>query len=326
VGGSTAKGNFEGDGAVLLKDFKVDLSDEPIDYGAFRAVPLSPRVGARIEGPRLTELDAAGIQALRTALWRHGVLFAPRQHLSIEEHRTVGRWFGDQLERHPNGRTLSGQGHPEVLVIQKPPHAGRLTTTDVWHHDVTGRYHPNIAAVLQAEHVPFGADTLWASMGAAFDRLPYALKLLFLNLDVDHDTLYGLLRHGQVESGDRVERIAANRERATHPAVIQHPYTGRLCLFVGNAWNRRIRDCNSTQGELLMRLANDIAQTPEIQVRWSWKRGDVAIWDNFGTSHYGVSGDAGSDRLLHRVAAWSESVRPTLDRAKVVRELMESQA
>ena len=220
------------DTALLVQDRMQAQSDDPIDYGAFRVIPLSPHNGAKIDGPRLTELDEAGVQALRSALWRYGVLFAPGQHLSIDEHRRVGHWFGTQLERHPNGQTLSEHGHPEVLVIQKPAQAGRLTTTDVWHHDVTGREHPNIAAVLQAEHVPFGADTMWASMGAAFDRLPFALKLLFLNLDIDHDTLYGLMRHGQVASGARIERIAAQRERATHPAVIQHPVTGRLCLFV----------------------------------------------------------------------------------------------
>jgi alpha-ketoglutarate-dependent taurine dioxygenase len=301
-------------------------ADAPVDYGAFRAVPLAPTIGARIEGPRLTELDADGVEALRTALWRHGVLFVPAQHLDFDEHKRVARWFGDQLEQHAHGRTMAADGHPEVLVIQKSPRAGRTTTTDVWHHDVTGREHPNLASVLQAVNVPFGADTVWASASAAYDRLSYALKLLFLNLDIDHDTLYGLLRHGQVSSGERVERIAAQRERTTHPAVIRHPQTGRLCLFVGNAWSRRVRDCTSDQGELLMRLANDMSRMPELQVRWAWRRGDVAIWDNFGTTHYGVTGDAGADRLLYRVAAWSPRVRPTLDRERAVRELIEAHA
>lgn len=295
-----------------------------IDYGAFRAVPLSPLIGARIEGPRLPALDDAGIAALRRALGRHGVLFAPAQHLDIGEHKRVAGWFGDALEHHPHGRTLADSGHPEVLVIQKSPNAGRMTTTDVWHHDVTGREQPTLVSVLQAERVPFGADTMWASTAAAFDRLPYALKLMFLNLDIEHDTLYGLLRHGQVRSATRIVRTAEHGERATHPAVIRHPVTGRLCLFVGNAWNRRVVDCTADQGELLMRLANDMSRIPELQVRWAWRPGDVAIWDNLATTHYGVSGDVGTERLLHRVSAWSPGVRPTLDRAQAVRELMEA--
>jgi hypothetical protein len=52
----------------------------------------------------------------------------------------------------------------------------------------------------------------------------------------------------------------------------------------------------------------------------------VAIWDNFGTVHYGVTADLGDQvRRLHRVAAWSPSVRPSLDRDRAVRALMAQQ-
>ena len=297
-----------------------------IDYGAFHAVPMAPLIGARIDGLRLAELDETGVAALRRALGRHGVLFVPAQHLDVDAHKRVASWFGDALECHPHGRTLADRGHPEVLVIQKSPSAGRTTTTDVWHHDVMGREHPTLVSVLQAEQVPFGADTMWASTAAAFDRLPYALKLLFLNLDVEHDTLYGLLRHGQIRSSTRIVRTAEHGERATHPAVIRHPVTGRLCLFVGNAWCRRVVDCTADQGELLLRLANDMSRIPEIQVRWAWRPGDVAIWDNLATTHYGVCGDSGAERLLHRVSAWSPDFRPSLDRIEATRALMEAGA
>ena len=93
---------------------------------------------------------------------------------------------------------MADQGHPEVLLIQKTEKTRLVTTTDVWHHDVTGREHPTLMSILQADEVPFGADTMWASMRAAYERLPYALKLLFLNVDVDHETLYGALRRDQV--------------------------------------------------------------------------------------------------------------------------------
>ena len=102
-----------------LPDAPVTDAGDAVDHGAFRAVPLAPLVGARIEGPRLAELDAAGAAALRRALARHGVLFAPGQHLDFDEHKRVAGWFGEALEHHPFGRTLADRGHPEVLVIQK---------------------------------------------------------------------------------------------------------------------------------------------------------------------------------------------------------------
>ena len=55
-------------------------------------------------------------------------------------------------------------------------------------HGIAGaqgrRKYPNFVSILQAKEVPFGADTMWASASAAYDRLPYALKLLFLNIDI----------------------------------------------------------------------------------------------------------------------------------------------
>lgn len=49
-----------------------------------------------------------------------------------------------------------------------------------------------------------------------------------------------------------------------------------------------------------------------------------ALKHNLASTHYGVSGDSGAERLLHRVSAWSPGVRPSLDPAHAVRELPES--
>ncbi|MBL8382854.1 MAG: TauD/TfdA family dioxygenase, partial [Burkholderiales bacterium] len=219
------------------------------------------------------------------------------------------------------------EGHPEVLVIQKKPGIGQRTSTDAWHHDVTARMHPNVAAVLQADQVPFGADTMWASASAAYDRLPFAVKLMFLNLEVEHDLLYFIERHDYTGNPAFLEKVLKAGERATHPAVINHPVTGKLCLFVGNGYVKRVHGYSTDMSEAILQLANQMPRTPEIQVRHQWRKGDIAIWDNFGTTHYGVSGDVGDQlRRLYRVAAWSPKVRPALDRAAAMRDLLASQA
>lgn len=298
-----------------------NMADAAPVFKHFSITPVTPHIGGLIENLHLSRLDDAVAAELRTALWHYGVLFARDQHLSFEQQKNVARCFGDRLEEHSYGKNMGAQGHPEVLVVQKSRSAGKGVTTDVWHHDVTGRAHPNIMSILQAEEVPFGADTMWASMRAAFERLHPALKLLFVNLEIDHDSLYGTLRHDQGKAPGFAEKLIARKEQHTHPAVVHHPFTGQPCLFVGNAWAKRVHDLPADQGELLLRLANDMSRLPEIQVRWQWRKGDVALWDNFGTSHYGVSGDAGRDRLLYRVSAWSEKVRPCLDRARAMREV-----
>ena len=283
---------------------------ETREYTKFRVVPRTPVIGGWIEGCNLAELDSAGLADLRDALWHYGVLFGRRQNLAFDAMKRVANAFGDRLEKHTFAPTKADEGHPEVVVIQRLKTDKTKATTDLWHHDVTARKHPNIMSILQAEQVPFGADTMWASMTSAYERLPAALKLLFENIEVEHDSLYLMMRH---DFGDQaiIERIMASREHAVHPAVIRHHATGKPCLFVGNAYVQRVKGFETELSEPLIKLANEMSKIPEIQVRHQWEPGDVAIWDNFATSHYGVSADIGDQlRRLYRVASWSEKVKP----------------
>ncbi len=305
------------------------LASNKTEFEHFKIMPISPALGGVIEGFHLSELTEESAAELRTALWRYGVLIARDQHLTFSQQKAVARCFAEELEHHTFGRTMASEGHPEVLLIEKSHAPNDRATTDIWHHDVTPREHPNVVGVLQADEVPFGADTMWASATAAYDRLPFALKLMFLNLDIDHDSIYGTLRHDFAATPARLEKLfsLSSREIFTHPAVIHHPFSGKLSLFVGNGYLKRVHRVNTDLGELIIRIANEMPRTPEIQMRHQWRKGDVAIWDNFGTAHYGVAGDVGDQlRRLHRVAAWSKKIRPTLDRARAMRELLAEHA
>ena len=84
---------------------------------------------------------------------------------------------------------------------------------------------------------------------------------------------------------------------------------------------------NADLSEMILRIANEMPRVPELQVRHQWQPGDVAIWDNYATTHYGVTADLGNQRrLLHRVSAWSRHIKPELDRAEAVRQLMQAEA
>ncbi len=292
------------------------------DYSQFRVVPRTPVVGGTIEGCHLSELNEQGRAELREALWEYGVLFAANQHLSFDQMKEIAYIYGEHLEEHSFAPTMADEGHPEVVVIQRLQGDQSKTTTDIWHHDVAARKHPTVMSILQAEEVPFGADTMWASMTAAYERMPQALKLLYANLDVDHDSLYLALRHDFGGSDITVEKLAKLAESATHPAVITHHATGKPCLFVGNGYVKRVHGYETEVSEYLIKLANEYPKIPELQVRHQWQKGDVALWDNYGTAHYGVTADLGDKmRRLYRVAAWSEAVTPSVEREALVNQL-----
>jgi len=294
----------------------------------FKVIPCTPSIGGTIEGMHLSEVNNDEMaEELRQALWHYGVLFAKEQHLSTDQMKKIALYFGDELERHTFGKAGGEDRDPEVLLVEMQYDDKAKLTTDIWHHDVTGRKHPNIMSILQAETVPFGADTMWSSASAAYEKLPYALKLLFLNLDIDHDAAYAVLRHDFVNSSTLAARMIEIGEANTHPAVVHHHATGRPCLFVGDGYVKRVSQYPTALSELILKLASELPKIPEYQVRHQWQPGDVAIWDNFGTWHYGVvSGARGQVRRLHRVAAVSKSITPTLDRERAVRELMAMQS
>ena len=293
------------------------------DYRQFALTPSTPVLGANVEGLHLASVSDDAADELRRALWRYGVLFLREQHLTPSQLKDAGHLFGAQLEQHTFGKTLAEEGLPEVLVIEQLQSDRAKTTTDIWHHDVTAREHPNLVSVLQATEVPFGADTMWASSAAAFEWLPPALQLLFLSLDIEHDTTYMALRH-DFAPADKLADLVKLGENAVHPAVIRHPFNHRLCLFVGNGYTKRVQGYSAEQGEHLIKLAIEQAKIPEIQVRHAWQPGDIAIWDNLGTLHYGVTGDLRNQRrLLHRVAAWSPDIKPQLDRQATLAALMD---
>ena len=314
------------------------ISESPTFDGNFKhftAVPTTPTIGATIEGLHLSELNDESGEELRQALWQYGVLFAREQHLSPEDHKRVASLFGDELEKHPVGPV----GMDDIIfyaggLSEEHPEIARITaaasdlenpySTDSWHHDETYREHPTLVNVLQAKDVVHGCDTMWASMSGAYDLLPDELKLLFLGLDLDHDFLFSALRHGY----GNPRQIVEYGEAQTYPAVVQHYASGRLCLFAGEAFAKRVHDYPTDLSEAILKIIFELPKIPELQVRHQWRPGDIAIWDNFATTHYGITrglvrGDIGAQkRELHRVSAFSPSIRPSLDRDKAVSDLL----
>jgi taurine dioxygenase len=51
----------------------------------------------------------------------------------------------------------------------------------------------------------------------------------------------------------------------------------------------------------LIRLLQDYITRPENTVRWRWREGDLAIWDNRATQHYAIADYGAAHRRGERV-------------------------
>ncbi|MZE75457.1 TauD/TfdA family dioxygenase, partial [Streptomyces sp. SID5789] len=265
-------------------------------YEHFEVVPQARTIGAEIRGVDLSRpLGATLREELNRALLEWKVLFFRAQHLTSGQQRDFAGHWGE-LETNP---LLSAGASADVVRFDKGA-GGAPTYENVWHTDVTFRERPALGAVLQLREVPpFGGDTMWADMAAAYDNLPPEVKERVDGARAVHDFIPGFARfYGP-------ERLAPHQDLfppVEHPVVRTHPETGRRMLFVNTSFTTRITGMDRAESDRLLRLLFQQAHVPEYQVRFRWQAGDVAFWDNRATQHYAV-GDYGSERrVAERVA------------------------
>jgi alpha-ketoglutarate-dependent taurine dioxygenase len=178
-----------------------------------------------------------------------------------------------------------------------------------WHTDVTFVDRVPAISILRAVTLPpFGGTTVWANTVRAYETLHPGLQALVDRLWAVHTNLYDYAaeRDEQRIGGIDVKEQAYRDEFAhlefetEHPVVRVHPETGERALLLGHFVKRLVglgtRDSHDVF-QLLQRHATDLGNT----VRWSWRPGDIAIWDNRATQHYAVDDYADHPRLLTRV-------------------------
>ncbi|AKZ53748.1 Alpha-ketoglutarate-dependent taurine dioxygenase [Streptomyces ambofaciens ATCC 23877] len=282
------------EGRRVLRRLPEGWEERP--YELFDVVPLARTIGAEIRGVDLSRpLGAALREELNRALLEWKVLFFRAQHLTSDQQRAFAGHWG-RLETNP----LLAAGSREDVVRFDKADASTPTYENVWHTDVTFRERPALGAVLQLREVPpFGGDTLWADMAAAYDNLPREVRDRVDGARAVHDFIPGFARfYGP-------ERLIPHQDAfppVEHPVVRTHPETGRRMLFVNASFTTHITGMDRDESDRLLRFLFQQAHVPEFQVRFRWQPGDIAFWDNRATQHYAV-GDYGSDRrVAERVA------------------------
>ncbi|EKF23167.1 putative alkylsulfatase [Mycolicibacterium hassiacum DSM 44199] len=269
--------------------------------------PVAGHIGAEIRGVDLAEpLEPAVVEEIRTALYRYKVLFFRDQRIGHAEQVAFARRFGRVTPAHPHEEDPPA-GFPEILPIDSRRYERQLgrkrTSYDhSWHTDVTALVNPPAASILRAEVLPpYGGDTAWTNLVAAYEHLPEPLRDFADRLDILHRFAPRAAPGSQRDRKVREANLAA-----WHPAVRVHPVTGERALFVSPGFTRgprEIRGFNPEQSERILRLLWEEATRPEYTVRFRWEPGSVAFWDNRATAHLAIADAAhlGHDRVLYRV-------------------------
>ena len=260
-----------------------------------RIEKLTATLGAEIQGADFTAPMGPDLEkAIREALLEHQVLFFRDQDLSPEQHKTVGRCFGE-LHVHPVLPSRKDDGHPEIVVLESSPKAPFVA--EVWHSDVTFERKPPRGSVLRGVIIPEqGGDTAFASMTAAYEALSDSMQRFLSSLEAEHD---GGVFSQLADDAQRAE--LAKDQRTTHPAIRTHPETGRKGIYVNSAFTKSFVGMKQKESDALLRFLFSHLSSIEFTCRFRWRTNSMAIWDNRCTQHRVVSDDVRAHRRVERV-------------------------
>ena len=264
---------------------------------------ITPVIGAEIDGVDFSQpLSAAQFQAIYDALLDNLAIFFRGADVSPTAHLALAQSFGQLDDPHPLYPHVDG--HETIVLLENGPDAP--PDTNSWHTDLTYKAEQPFASVLVARDVPdIGGDTMWSSTYAAYDRLPDGMKADLAGLEAVHDL--GDFRNsfapslGNQTGAERLNDAVSRFGHALRPLIGEHPATGRKFLNFNESFVSHIVGMTTNASNALrIFLANHMNQ-PEFQMRWRWRTGDVAIWDNRVTMHYAISDYMPAFRSMNRV-------------------------
>ncbi|MEC7818421.1 MAG: TauD/TfdA family dioxygenase [Pseudomonadota bacterium] len=272
-----------------------------------KSEPLAPQCGVTIHDIRLAEAEGETLDAIRRAVFEHGVAVFRDQALSPEEHIELAkRWGGIDI----NNYFPLTDAHPEIAVVRKA--AGQETNIGgAWHTDHSYDQVPAMGSILVARTLPpKGGDTLFAHMGAAYDALDEDTKREIEGLEAFHtaDHVYkegGIYAQTDIGGELRGQDLTTG---ATHPVVVRHPNTGRKLLYVNPSFTVTIVGRSRADSLPLLEKLFAEARNPQHHARVVWEPGTVTIWDNRTTWHNALNDYHGHAREMHRITLTGEKL------------------
>lgn len=262
--------------------------------------PIARALGVIVSGVDLSaDLPQSVIDHLSELLVKHQILFFRDQPITPQAQARFAARFGT-LHIHPIYPVLPDL--PEIMLLDN--HAGFLPDNDNWHTDVTFSEAPPLAGILAAKRTPSsGGDTMWSSNFAAYDALSEPMRRLLDGLTAQHSIAKSFPpERWQSDPAfkERYERAVAKHPPVRHPVVRTHPVSRRKALFVNEGFTTHINELSAEESRAVLAYLYTHSARPEFTVRWNWRVGDVAFWDNRVTQHYAIADYLPERRTMHR--------------------------
>ncbi len=283
----------------------VDGADAP---STIEINPISIHIGAEISGVDLSRpLAPETVKEIRAAMLKWKEIFFHGQEIDHDQHLAFARQFGEPTVGHAVFGHIDG--YPEIYSIAKRRQANQFGPPKMvapwtgWHADISSAINPPAFSILRGAVLPpYGGDTEWTNLAAAYEGLSETMRGFVDTLRGLHFTAPPAVEPGTKEYEDYFKRRKMVSE---HPLVRVHPETGERALYVSPSFLKSITGMTPRESQYFMELLWEHSVRQDYTVRFRWKAGDIAFWDNRSTCHL-----APSD--IYQVEADRQLYRPTL--------------
>jgi len=314
---------------------------EPFSYSgsldSYEQNDATPTIGREIPGLQIKKILSSSdadtlIRDLAITVSERGVVFLRNQDVTTSDLIELGKKLStltgspesSGLHIHPlteAGSELGDQISVISSVKQKkgtPAAVDKLAepgkfASNGWHADITFEPVPSDYAMLKIHTLPTtGGDTLWASGYEVYDRLSPATAAYLEGLTAIHDANFfnGIAERLGYPIRDGVRGSELNQGKnlqAVHPVIRTNPVTGWKSVFVNKGFTKRIVELTKDESDVILAyLFNLVSQNHDNQVRFKWRKNDVAIWDNRSNWHTATY-DYNDVRVGDRVVSLGEA-------------------
>ncbi|BDD61526.1 hypothetical protein MPDQ_001549 [Monascus purpureus] len=285
---------------------------------AAKRVDLTEGIGTVLENVQLSQLNKQQLDELALLVTERGVVFFKDQDLTTKKQIELFQHYGI-LDKHPAQKdqefvTIRGsrEDHREIAAFTPWP-------SGEWHADTSFEINPPSYSMLRMEeHPEVGGDTAWVSQYGLYDALSDAYKRFLDGLHAVHTSRL------QYDTILDLWGVGPNRPPIDthHPAVRTHPVTGLKALNVNTGFVTGFAELKKPESDKILDfLTYHIHAADDHYVRWKWRVGSVAMWDNRCTLHRVIPGSYEGPRRGVRTTVFGE--KPYFDPASESRKQRE---
>ncbi|MBE1285895.1 MAG: TauD/TfdA family dioxygenase [Rhodobacteraceae bacterium] len=263
-------------------------------------IPLTGGLGAEIQGADIR--STSSFQQIFEAFKDHSVIVIRNQtDITPDDHIAFAQRFGPI---NVNRFFKPVEGHPQIATVLKEPDQTEAVG-EGWHTDHSYDDEPAMGSILRAIEVPpIGGDTLFVSMGMAYEALSTPMKRFLDGLSAWHSSrhVFGAeIAESEAATSGRLGNAQNATQDVLHPVVIRHPLSGRKGIYVNPVFTTRIEGLTQTESDALLQMLYAHCQQPEFHCRVRWNAGDITLWDNRATWHKAINDYHGYRRYMHRI-------------------------